>query len=169
MLSPRKQPKLRHQGPSMCCWCGFVQDRWTPTGHPAVPQLSSQWIFSKGGHRSGQRHDSTSPLWWGKAHQGQRSTPDDRIKPSILVGPEWAIAHILAMPSMVYTLPAKPLLSPWGYSAPSSTSLIALHPCTNAFLFPDCNHHQTERPFLADVPLLPCLPRCKLRRQETLP
>lgn len=93
------------------------------------------------------------------------STPEDWIKSSVLVAPAWAIAHKLAMPSMVYTLLAKPLLPPWGYSA----FVIAPNSYPNAFLSPGCNHHKRERSLLADVPLLPCLSRCKMRRQKILP
>lgn len=58
----KQTTKAERPGASMCCWRGFVQDWSSPAGHPGFPHLSSQWIFSKGGHQPGQKHESVSPF-----------------------------------------------------------------------------------------------------------
>lgn len=58
----KQTTKAERRGASMCCWHRFVQDGSSPAGHPGVPHLSSQWIFSKGGHQPGQKHESVSPF-----------------------------------------------------------------------------------------------------------
>lgn len=150
---------------------GPVQDQGTPAGHPGVPQLSSQWIFSP----------AWLEAWLCFSPVVEKSTPRseehswglDQVQCS---GGTWGsncpyisnTQHGLYAACKAFTITLV-LLSPKLYICHSPTSVIAPHSFTNAFLSPGCNYHQRERPFLAHVPILPCLSRYKVRRQEILP
>lgn len=67
----KKTTKAETPG-AKCVLLVWICPGWTPAGHPGVPQLSSQWLFSEGGRQSGQRHDFVPPLQQGKSTQKVR-------------------------------------------------------------------------------------------------